>query len=283
MYYGGSKTQWESVSGKTASDTFQNARVHYHTLVPHWKLSEILIPATCTREGSGIYVCDCGHTIEQAIPAFGHPPYEPIETVLPTCTTEGYTIYQCPACFDTYHDDVVNPAHTFEDGVCVWCGIATEQCLAATSSDGEPMDQRWTVHQDGMVAVKLAFSSSTALADGAALSIYDGKNTLVGTYTGDQLAGQTVEVPGDTVEIHFVSDGNEASAFAVTQVSVIAPALGDLNRDAVINMTDAFSLYRAASGDTELSARQKEVADINGDGEWNMTDAYSVYRIASGG
>ena len=38
--------------------------------------------------------------------------------------------------------------------------------------------------------------------------IYDWRYNLIGTYSGDSLAGVTVNIPGNTVKIRFTSDGS---------------------------------------------------------------------------
>ena len=57
--------------------------------------------------------------------------------------------------------------------------------------------------------LKLTFSSSTRVESNYdKIYIYDGNDTLVGTYTGTALSGATITVPGDTVRIRLTSDGS---------------------------------------------------------------------------
>lgn len=54
--------------------------------------------------------------------------------------------------------------------------------------------------------------------------LYDGDGNLIGTYTGDALAGKTVEIPGDTIVISLVSDASYSEyGFAVTDVKTVEP------------------------------------------------------------
>ena len=75
--------------------------------------------ATCTEPGytGDTYCKDCGALLSQGkeIEALGHDFSIQQETVAPTCTEEGYTIYRCSRCGATEHRDVV-PAtgHTGE-------------------------------------------------------------------------------------------------------------------------------------------------------------------------
>jgi len=165
--------------------------------------------------------------------------------------------------------------------VCVWCGLTVTECL---SSGNLPAGQAtWVVRQSGSVKLELTFSEDTVLADGDALSVYNGQDELVGTYTGDELAGNTVEVLGDTATICMSVQGDASgSTFTVAGVTSVAPSTGDLNLDAIIDMTDAFMLYRLASGEDKTDGAQTTLADMNGDGIIDMADAFAVYKKASG-
>ena len=57
---------------------------------------------------------------------------------------------------------------------------------------------------------------------------------------------------------------------------------GDLDGDGVLNMNDAFTLYRAASGQLTLTDEQATLADMDGSGTINMADAFALYRRVSG-
>ena len=48
--------------------------------------------------------------------------YVPGTVVLPTCTTDGYTVYTCSLCSKSYHGDKVAAAHKFVEGICSVCG-----------------------------------------------------------------------------------------------------------------------------------------------------------------
>lgn len=46
------------------------------------------------------------------------------DVIAPTCTTQGYTIYTCSICGDSYMDDYISAVgHNFENGVCSVCGF----------------------------------------------------------------------------------------------------------------------------------------------------------------
>ena len=64
-------------------------------------------PATCTEIGWNAYeTCEnCAYTTFKLIPATGHSFSK--QTVEPTCTKDGYTLYTCADCSDTYTTDIV--------------------------------------------------------------------------------------------------------------------------------------------------------------------------------
>ena len=64
----------------------------------------VVTPSTCLEEGEVVRYCtDCGGSITERLPIASHE-YES-ETILPTCTENGYTLYKCIWCGDGYRDD----------------------------------------------------------------------------------------------------------------------------------------------------------------------------------
>ena len=54
------------------------------------------------------------------------------------------------------------------------------------------------------------------------LEVLDGNGAVIGTYTGRELQGQTIIVPGDTVQFHLVTDlYRESFGYRVVDISVI--------------------------------------------------------------
>ena len=110
-----------------------------------------------------------------------------------------------------------------------WCEV---HGVAFTSKDPEPYpesahpyayntDQTWTWTGEATTGwLRVTFNSQTYTEPGYdMIHIHDGRGNLVGTYTGSQLAGRTVAVPGNSVSIRLVSDdyGNKYG-FAVTSI-----------------------------------------------------------------
>ncbi|NUM34786.1 MAG: endonuclease [Candidatus Brocadiae bacterium] len=64
--------------------------------------------------------------------------------------------------------------------------------------------------QPGAIAMEVTFSSETSVEKGQDFIILtDGDGNTIGQYTGDDLAGQTIHVSGDTVSIRLVSDDSK--------------------------------------------------------------------------
>ena len=79
----------------------------------------------------------------------------------------------------------------------------------------------WSYKLAGASSLNVTFDDRTEMEDGFDyLYILDGSGKEVGKYTGKELAGKTVSVPGDTVQIRMASDkGNNAWGFKVTSVT----------------------------------------------------------------
>ena len=90
---------------------FEGETVHEHT--PGAPVREKEVPATCTKDGSYDEVVYCTvckaeiSRVSKTIPALGHDFSVKGETVAPTQTEEGYTVYQCSRCDATEHRDIV--------------------------------------------------------------------------------------------------------------------------------------------------------------------------------
>ena len=71
--------------------------------------------------------------------------------------------------------------------------------------------------------LQVSFASETSIEDGFDfLYVYDGNGNQIGKYTGTELAGKTITIPGDTVRIKLVSDSSGTEwGFKVTSVKAI--------------------------------------------------------------
>lgn len=89
--------------GADAVDTTPSttATEHVHAYV------ETVKEATCTEGGAKEFLCACGDSYSEEIPALGHSYTETV--VAPTWDDGGYTEHKCSACGDTYRDNDVDP------------------------------------------------------------------------------------------------------------------------------------------------------------------------------
>lgn len=83
----------------------------------------------------------------------------------------------------------------------------------STGGSYEPnMDKVWKYQWNGAKSIDITFSARTNVEkDNDYIYIYDKNGEAIGVYTGDELAGKTVTVPGDTFYIRLVSDGSQES------------------------------------------------------------------------
>ncbi len=197
----------------------------------------------------------------------------------------------CATCAKTVgYFSEISDRHSFNGIDCENCGILVETCFKSSHPYANASDAVWTLRQDGVKAMKVTFSAETMVEDGYDfITLYHADGTEIGTYTGAQLANQTVLVRGDRFMLRLKSD-NSYDDYGFDVVSVIpteiieeGAEIGDLNGDSRLDMRDAFALYIAMSGGVALTDDQKLVADMNGDGKWDMRDAFALYIIASGG
>ena len=82
------------------------------------------------------------------------------------------------------------------------------------------IDQNWEYKKPGAESLRITFSEETYTESGYDyIYIYNGSDNEIGCYTGNQLAGETIEITGDTVRIRLTSDGSsEYYGFRVTSV-----------------------------------------------------------------
>ncbi len=214
------------------------------------------------------------------------------------CVDYGYSEWHCSVCDTTYHEfskwdveaygGLMAPVgHVIgADGLCEYCGTKDTMCLTSPHPYATDILHRYKVRYPDAASVSVTFSEETLLEDGYDwLFVYDASGALVEKYTGDELAGQTITVQGDTFEMILQADTTD-SEFGFAATAIEADGLverGNINGDDKIDMRDAFALYIAASGGGNLTDAQKKAADMNSDNKIDMRDAFALYIIAAGG
>lgn len=246
-------------------------------------VTENEIPPICTEDGSYetvVYCSDCGAEMSRkkvTVPAIGHN-YKPISTVAPNCLNDGYTIYKCENCGDTYNSDFVEKLpHNFVNGVCSQCGHFIE----SKHNYDNNTDESWTISYPYADSISLVFSELTETeADTDFLCLYDFEEKEIGRFSGTELAGQTINIAGDTVTIKFTTDSeNTYYGFALTEIipnyNII---LGDVNGDGKIAINDATLLQKYLTDAVELNNAQLKAADVNKNGKITVQDVTEIQK-----
>ena len=137
----------------------------------------------------------------------------------------------------------------------------------------------WSYCMPGAEKLLVSFDERTEIEeDFDFLYLYDGEGNEIGVYTGAELAGQTIEIPGDTVRIRLISDdsGNEWG-FKVSGVEAVMPA-------------PTYEITYDANGGTGAPASQAKIhdadltlSDVKPTRENEAAGSYTVTLDANGG
>ncbi len=122
----------------------------------------------------------------------------------------------------------------------------------------ENSNEYWQYTIPDAQALLVTFSEETEVeADADYLYLYTGDRIQVGAYTGRDLAGKTVAVPGDTVRIQLVTDGSyNLYGFAVTAVEADT---GELLAPSIIEVRSLSATSVKLSWTTVANAQVYEV------------------------
>ena len=145
----------------------------------------------------------------------------------------------------------------------------------------------WIYTKKGAAALKVIFDSKTEIEDGFDyLYIYDESGENIGKYTGDQLAGATITVPGDTVKIQLISDdGGNAWGFKVTD---IVEESGYEKKEQILSGTDSYvktyrdndftldSRVEKGNGTLTFQSLNESVVTVNASGSVHINGAGSA-------
>ncbi len=232
VYYTGTEEQWNTISVSSGNDPLKNATFHFgHThAFGEW---EVDYEPTCAKEGKKHKICsDCGYRTYEAIDKVAHT-YEH-EVVPPTYLEQGYTLYTCFVCGDTYKDIYVDPLERID--------------LSNATLELEYN----SVYYEGLALtpdVTLTYEGET----------YDSSKELKITYTNNNQVGTaTVTIEGinrfkGTVELQF-----EISYEVIPEQIVNVIAIGEIGKVSLswgesseVN-TDSYNIYRKASDESNF-------------------------------
>lgn len=242
VFYSNSDTEWSNISIGSGNDILASANIHYNTSSDDY-FETSRTEADCTTDGVIEYKCPHGYTKTEKIPAYGH--------------------------------NLIN-------GICSRCGKNELECFESAHPYEDNCDKSWTINKPGAKSVSITFSSQTEVEDGFDyIEIYDGKDNLIGSYTGTALASQCITVTGDTVRIRLKSNSSN-SCYGFSIDSIVAEpnawSLGDVNGDGEITILDATCIQKYIVQLEDFTDKQKEVADVNGDGTISVMDSTQIQK-----
>lgn len=119
--------------------------------------------------------------------------YEEIDRTESSCNRIGQITEQCSIC---------KKSHKYKN-------VATENLPESEHNYSNNCDVSYYYTDEGANSLVLLFSSNTVTENTYdKIYIYDKSEKLLGTYTGNSLAGKSVTVSGDTVRIRLTSDSS---------------------------------------------------------------------------
>ena len=145
----------------------------------------------------------------------------------------------------------------------------------------------WTYTVPNAETLYVSFNERTQIEDQFdLLFVYDAGGNTVGKYTGTELAGQTLEIAGDTVRLRLESDnsGNEWG-FKVTSVGTLQPDTGtpgDVTGDDDVTIADVVKLNQALLGKVTLTDKEKRLGDVTHDGDITIADVVRLNQFVLG-
>ena len=157
LQYNDAATEFRAFSSskKTISLYTQPKGVNWFTTSPKERAEceehsfgewETDVEPKCTELGSKHRACTvCGYVETEEIAALNHD-YVAGEPVAPKCTEQGYTLYTCSRCEDSYKGDIVDaPGHSWDNGVVTTAptlteeGVRTFTCTVCGETKTEPV------------------------------------------------------------------------------------------------------------------------------------------------
>lgn len=140
----------------------------------------------------------------------------------------------------------------------------------------------WEYTLPGAETIAVTFSQETCMEENFDyLKVYGANKEEIGTYTGSELAGRTLNILGDTVRIRIISDGSGTDyGFKVTDVQSIGK-IGDANGDGQLTLADTVRIAKYIVGQESISTANLILADINNDGSVTMADAILIAKYVA--
>ncbi len=255
------------------------------------------VNATCTQNGYTVYQCSvCDETFESdTVWAQGHKWNKVVKTVDPTCIEKGFTEYLCDSCGESNNSSFTAPTgHTFENDICINCNKAKEDCIESSHNYENNCDETWIISKPNADYITITFSSATETERNYDyIYIYDMDDTLIGQYSGTELASKTITVTGNIVKIKLKSDGSNTKygfalsdiyaykRYEINDVEVISPE-NAIDNDAVLNVVEVPTEEITTQLPANIKAENALVYDIyfEKDGETVQPNGELTVKIA---
>ena len=185
VFYNGSESDWADATINCWSEELADAIIHYNA-TDHTYGDMITVEPTCTKDGEKYCVCSvCGYkSVTETSPALGH---------------------------------------SWVDDTCAVCG---RDVSGANIQSPHPYEnytyETWTIYKEGADRIAVTFSDDTMVEwDSDWIYVYDGYDNYYKSYTGDELAGKRLVIPGDTVRISLETDSSVTYyGFSLDEVKV---------------------------------------------------------------
>ena len=225
IYYAGSEEDWDQISINSDNDSLANATIHYNC-----SDKSVIQSVSCNYENNKITAQITFSYIKQA------------GTLVAAVYNNGklVTVKDKPASVNELQ-------HTIEidaDESCIGCEvkvfcwenysslkplakfvseIVTVYMLESDHPYASNTDETKTYTYNGECAsIDITFSDDTETEyNHDFIYIYDADDRQIGKYDGTELAGQTINVPGNTVKIRLTSDNNNQKyGYRITSIIV---------------------------------------------------------------
>lgn len=184
VFYEGNDTSWGNITIGSSNTHLTDVPVHYNSIGEHAPSSEWIIDKDAT------------------------------------CTENGTKHKECSVCKMVLETSGIMAEHKYVDGVCSFCGLSEDDLIESAHPYLNYTNESWTIHKEGAKRIAITFSESTYTEyDWDFIYILDSLGNQVGRYSGDELAGVRIVVPGDTITITLTSDGSyNYYGFALTKI-----------------------------------------------------------------
>lgn len=224
-----------SIIGTSTADTTTEAPVttpagttteHVHAY------KETVVPATCTKAGYTLHLCDCGDQYtDTPTEMIAHTFGEWETTTKPTCTAEGVQTHKCTVCGATetqkvaaaghkYIDSVVKPTKTTQGYTVHTCAVCNASHSDTYTNATGSVGLEYSQNSDGSLTI-----TGTGTCTDTEIIIYstnsDGKNVTAiaaGAFAGNKVV-KSISLPKSIVSI---GDGAFAGCTALNSITVEA-------------------------------------------------------------